>query len=171
MNQPEASLLDTVLDALVERIAGRAAEKVLESLRPVLQGARPADAANLLDAKAAAEKLHVPVGAVYKLSASGRLPAVKVGARLRFRVSDLEQFIEQGTRSADRVRALAAAAQAETGMERFGAHRAPASTRGPRVAALASSGKGTRQQATAEPGLKVVTNNDPGTAKSRRTGA
>ncbi|MBI5486606.1 MAG: helix-turn-helix domain-containing protein [Deltaproteobacteria bacterium] len=169
MSEPGASLLDGVLDVLVERIAERAATLVVERLQQAGEHPQPAEDTRLLDPKAVAAKLEVPLGAVYKMSASGKLPAVKVGGRLRFRLSDIELFIVQGTRSEDRVRELAAAVQADAGRARCWARRAPAPRRA-RAPGPARPADGSGRPATSEPGLKVLTNNDPDTAHPRRRG-
>jgi excisionase family DNA binding protein len=159
-----------LLDAICERIAGRAAELILERLQLVLEGAGPGDGSNLLDAKAVAGKPRVPVGAVYKMSASGKLPALKVGGRLRFRVSDVERFIEQGTRSEDKVQELAAAAQTDAGRAGCSTRCTGRPRRETTVRGRADHADEHPSRAAVEPALKVLTNNNPGAAGTRRSG-
>ncbi len=58
-------------------------------------------ASGLVDEKAAAEILDTTPGTLSVWRSTGRyaLPFVKIGRKVRYRVSDLEQWIEQRTRS------------------------------------------------------------------------
>lgn len=159
-----------VLEGLVEEVADRAAEKILDRLRPEIGRPEPAAGVTLLDAKAVAEKLQVPVGAVYKLASSGRLTSVKVGGRLRFRLSDVLTFIEQGTRSDERVRELATSALADARRPRFPARTASASRRGTSRTGSARHGSGSPTKSPADTSLKVLTNHNPDAATGRKSG-
>jgi len=51
----------------------------------------------LLDVRAVAERLSVSARAIWKWQASGRLPApVRLGRSVRWRSSDIDEWIEQG---------------------------------------------------------------------------
>ena len=165
----DANLLDTMLDALVERIADLAAEKVVERLGA--EGWAPAQPVEeqLLDVEATAARLQVPRSGIYKMATSGQLPAVKVGARLRFRLSDIEEFITQATRSEERVRALAASARAVATQPQHEPHRGSASRRDRGERTMTRDGSSERP-APAAAALKVLTNNDPDDAPTRRAG-
>ena len=52
----------------------------------------------LLDAKEAAQLLHVPRSTLYELVRSRHLPHVRVGRGLRFTRLDLAHWVEQNTR-------------------------------------------------------------------------
>jgi excisionase family DNA binding protein len=170
VDTPLDQTLADLLDGLADRIAERAAAIVLRQLDERERPAGSAEDDRLLNVEATAARLAVPVGAVYKMSSSGKLTAVKVGGRLRFRVADIEQLIEQGTRSESRVRALAAAAQAAAGRSRCAIRRAPRSKRRASATGSAKPTAGSASTTPVEPDIKVVTNNDPDAANSRRTG-
>jgi excisionase family DNA binding protein len=158
-----------LIDALADRIAERAAEIVLERLRPEIVHSRDHDDTRLIDVHAAAGKLSVAESAIYKLAGSGRLPSVKVGGRLRFRVADIEKLIEQGTRSDERVRELARVVQAGGGEVRQS--RRPATSRrrpaSPRPAQRADESS---PRTAVETPLKVLTTDAPDAADARRSG-
>jgi len=65
---------------------------------------------DLLDVRAAAQRLGVYPPAIYKLAnakdPADRLPVVRIGGRLRFRESDIERFV------ADRVESSSGPAEA-----------------------------------------------------------
>jgi excisionase family DNA binding protein len=105
------SALETIAEVLAERVADIVVERLREDAPR--QPATPDD--RLLDPAGAAERLAVSKNAIYKLTESGALPAVKVGGRLRFRNSDIDRFIAGATRSDDRVRELAAEVLADSG--------------------------------------------------------
>lgn len=54
----------------------------------------------LLDVKAAAKMLGVAPSTVYQWSYERRIASVKIGASLRFRLSDIEKLIRQSLRPA-----------------------------------------------------------------------
>ncbi len=167
MSEPTAGALDAVLDALAGRIAERAAELVVGRLQA--EGWSPAQQSEeqLLDVAATAAKLAVPTSAVYKLTAAGRIPAVRVGGRLRVRSADIDRFILENMRSSQRVAELARAAQADgVPQPRRGSTRSqrPPSRR------RANRTNGPSPHAAAEPSLKVLTNNEPGATDGRRSG-
>lgn len=92
------------LDALFERFAARLEERLGES------GSR----ARLLDVDAAAAFLSIRPRTVYKKAARGELPFVKVGGALRFRVDELEQYVEARSLSPGRIAAEADLARRAT---------------------------------------------------------
>lgn len=96
---------------LVEAVAQRTADLVAERLAE-RSGPAPREPEQLLDIAEAARRLAVSRGAVYKLAESGSLASVKLGGRLRFRVADLEAYVERHLRSDERVEALARAVRA-----------------------------------------------------------
>jgi excisionase family DNA binding protein len=95
------------LEAFVELLAERVADILLDRLRSEMTLQAPPVEDRLLDVAGVAERLSVPKNAVYKMAERGTLTAVKVGGRLRFRSSDVERFIANGTRSEERVEELA----------------------------------------------------------------
>ena len=76
---------------LVEAIAERAAELVLERLRA--EQAEPVD--RWLDVKAAAAYTRLPVGQLYKLTAARRIPHVRRGRRLLFDRTELDAWLRE----------------------------------------------------------------------------
>lgn len=60
---------------------------------------KPTEKSNLVDEKAAADILGVSGGTLSVWRSTGRyaLPYVKVGRRVRYRLSDLEKWLEQRT--------------------------------------------------------------------------
>lgn len=73
-------------DELLERIAQRAAELVVER--------QVANASPWLDTKGAAEYLAAPVSRVHDLVQLGRLTPCRDGRRLLFRRDDLDRYLE-----------------------------------------------------------------------------
>jgi len=58
---------------------------------------RDANAPALLDARAAAAYLAVNIETLYRLARAGELPHTRVGRALRFRLVDLERYLEEQT--------------------------------------------------------------------------
>ena len=71
---------------------------------------RPAAEVDLLDVGAAARRLGLAVGTVYRKAAKCELPSVKLGERVLFRPADLDAYAEARRRSPERVRELVARA-------------------------------------------------------------
>ena len=72
---------------LIEKVAERAAELLAERT--------PADD-QWLDVAEAAEYLRCPTSRIYALTSAGRIPHHHDGARLLFRKSELDDWVEQG---------------------------------------------------------------------------
>jgi excisionase family DNA binding protein len=53
-------------------------------------------AAQLLTAEQVAERWQVPVSQAYRLAREGRIPSVKLGKYIRFRLADIEAFEADG---------------------------------------------------------------------------
>jgi len=68
------------------------------------------DGDRLLDVDAAARRLGLAVGTVYRKAAKCELPSVKIGERVLFRPADLDAYAQERRRSPERVKALATAA-------------------------------------------------------------
>src|SRR5438105_15034249 len=62
------------------------------------------EATDLLDVAAAARRLGLAVGTVYRKAAKCELPSVKLGERVLFRPADLDAYAEARRRSPERVR-------------------------------------------------------------------
>jgi len=169
VSTPLDEMASGLLDALVERIAERAAEIVLQRLDEREQPPHPPADDRLLDVKEVAARLSVPASAVYKLADAGKLASVKVGGRLRFRASEVERFIERGTRSDERVRELARTAQADAMQA---GRRTPAATASKRrgIPPRSAPRGGVRATRPAnEQVLKVLTKESPDRANTRRS--
>jgi excisionase family DNA binding protein len=166
MNTPLDQVSSSLLDTIVEQVAQRIAEIVLDRLRT--EGWSPGRRSDeqLLGVEAAAAKLAVPPSAIYKLTASGRLPAVKVGGRLRIRRADIDQFIIDNVRTDQRVSAMARAAQAGATAGTSRSRPRPSRTTSRRRVARSAPPSHDATEAT----LKVVTNDDPNATPTRRSG-
>jgi excisionase family DNA binding protein len=55
----------------------------------------------LLDVRELATALALPIGSVYKLVEAGTIPHVRLGARIRFETSAIEDWIANNRRSAE----------------------------------------------------------------------
>jgi excisionase family DNA binding protein len=102
-------------DALIEDLAHRLAERVVEKLELVLEkmSLNPQeDDGALLDVQEAAAKLSLAPSTVYRLSREGKIPSLKIGSTLRFRTSDLSDFLCSRARGSQRVQDLARSARA-----------------------------------------------------------
>lgn len=53
----------------------------------------------LLDPKTLASKLGIRLGTLYTWSHKRKIPSVKVGAKLKFRTSDVEKWLKKQERS------------------------------------------------------------------------
>jgi excisionase family DNA binding protein len=84
------SLTLTLPPPLVDGIAERAAELVLERLGENRHGA------GYLDVRAAAEFLSCPVSRIYALASAKRIPHHRDGSRLLFDRHELRAYIEGG---------------------------------------------------------------------------
>lgn len=78
------------LDALMERLADRAAELVLERL-----GTRPAEAPLLLTVDTAARMLDKSPMAVRKMIQRGQLRKVREGRRVRIPRVEIDRYLER----------------------------------------------------------------------------
>ena len=58
---------------------------------------RDANAPALLDARAAAAYLAMNIETLYRLARAGELPHTRVGRALRFRLVDLDRYLEEQT--------------------------------------------------------------------------
>jgi len=85
-------------------------EVLREELGHLLGQVRPGAEADLLDVDAAARRLGLAVGTVYRKAAKCELPSVKIGERVLFRPADLDAYAQERRRSPERVKALATAA-------------------------------------------------------------
>lgn len=105
--EPEVAELDAgaVIDAqgatarLAAVLSARGATLAAQEARPA---APPT--ADLLGAKAAAKRLGLSTPTIYRLTARGELPAVRVGDSVRFDPADLARFIEIRKSGAHQVR-------------------------------------------------------------------
>ncbi len=84
-------VLEHLLDELADRIAERLAERVA---RPSSRSEADAPAPHLLTVREAAQVLRVSVSTVYKRVETKRLPHVRDGARILFRLVDLNSYVE-----------------------------------------------------------------------------
>ncbi len=100
-------LLDAGLEELVETVAARTAELVLQRLTSNERMADEPSHQGLLNVGEAAAYLSLSVSSMYKLSSSGRLTSVKMGGRLRFRRSDLDRYVAGHRRGQNVVEELA----------------------------------------------------------------
>jgi hypothetical protein len=91
-------------EELVEAIAERAAELVVERLRD--QQAAQDGPRWLYGAKAAAEYLGWPVGRVEKLTAATVLPCRRIGQRCSYRTDELAAFPEDHYEGPPRLRSV-----------------------------------------------------------------
>jgi len=107
--QQGADLMGPVVDMLVERVAHRVAELILDRLGH--SSCQEVGEEELLDVEAAARYLSLSKSTIYKLSSSGRLNTVKMGTRSRFRRRDLNHYIKENHRSSDKIVELAAEAR------------------------------------------------------------
>ena len=78
---------------LVDQVAGRTADLVVERLGGSGVGEEPAGE-EVLDVAGAAAFLRLGTSTVYKLSSSGKLASVKLGGRRVFRRSDLDAYLD-----------------------------------------------------------------------------
>jgi excisionase family DNA binding protein len=78
---------------LLAAIEERLREVIREEIRSALKERKPEPL--LLNTEQAAEKLQLPVSWVASAARDGRLPCVKLGHHVRFKVSDLEAFIDE----------------------------------------------------------------------------
>lgn len=80
---------------LVQMSAADLAELVRREVRAALDEARPAPApASVLNSDEAAQFLKMPVDTLRKRVRAGEVPSFKIGNLLRFRVADLEGYID-----------------------------------------------------------------------------
>jgi len=86
------------LEGIMDMIAERVAAQVGRLLTTVLAGQHGPGLGKLLGVHEAASILSLSTSSVYKMSAAGKLPAVHLGNRLLFRLSDLEDYVEQNRR-------------------------------------------------------------------------
>ncbi|NIT35166.1 MAG: helix-turn-helix domain-containing protein [candidate division Zixibacteria bacterium] len=57
---------------------------------------------SLLKPREVAEALNIAISSVHRLAAKGQLPCIWVGGQRRFRATDIERVIENGTAPAER---------------------------------------------------------------------
>ncbi|MHB8513688.1 MAG: helix-turn-helix domain-containing protein [Actinomycetota bacterium] len=55
------------------------------------------DSKRLLNVPELAERLGIPVQSVYPLVAQGKIPSVRIGCRIRFRESDLDEWLSHSS--------------------------------------------------------------------------
>ena len=79
-----------VAEELIERIAHRVAELVVERSQPV------DDVEGFLDVVGAAEFLACPKSRIYSLASLGRIPHYHDGSRLLFDRDELRRFVANG---------------------------------------------------------------------------
>ena len=101
--------MNSVIDVLVERVAHQVAQLVSDQIGRTSGQDRGEE--ELLDVDAAARYLSLSKSTVYKLSSTGRLDTVKMGARSRWRLRDLDHYIEENHRSSGKIVELAAEAR------------------------------------------------------------
>lgn len=105
------SAFELAIDDIVERIAQRTADIVVERLeaRRNMPPARAgSDEVDLLDVTAAARRLGMAKSTLYKKANSGEVPSVKVGGRRMFRPRDLDEWVEARVQTEDTIIDLAA---------------------------------------------------------------
>jgi excisionase family DNA binding protein len=99
------------MSALVEEIRAAVQQALREELPRALAELRgssaSAPATELLGVAAAARRLGLRTGTVYKMAARGELPSHKIGGRRLFAPADLDAFAEARRCSPERVRELA----------------------------------------------------------------
>jgi excisionase family DNA binding protein len=100
----EIEALVVGLTAMVEQAVERAIERRL----PVNESPVPSNGDVLVGVHDAAKRLGLARATIYKMAARVELASVKIGSRLRFRVSDLNDFAEKHRRSPELVARLAA---------------------------------------------------------------
>ena len=93
-----------------DEIKAAVREVLREELQQFLGQVLPPTDADLLDVDAAARRLGLAVGTVYRKAAKCDLPSVKLGERVLFRPADLDAYAEARRRSPERVRELVARA-------------------------------------------------------------
>ena len=101
--------MSAVVDLMIDRLAHRVADMVLERIGNICSPETEGE--DLLDVEGAAQYLSLSKSTVYKLSSSGQLDTVKMGARSRFRRSDLDRYVEENHRGSGKIVALAAEAR------------------------------------------------------------
>jgi excisionase family DNA binding protein len=87
----------------VRRVLREELPRVLAELQ---QGQQPHAVEDLVGVGAAARRLGLAVGTVYKLAGKCELPSVKIGARLLFKLADLDVYAAARRRSPERVKAF-----------------------------------------------------------------
>ena len=98
------------LSCLVDQVADRTAQIVVERLEAGGAGEEPAGA-EALTVVEAADFLTLGRSTIYKAAASGKLASVKLGGRLVFRRADLLDYLEAHRRGDEVVGSLAKAAR------------------------------------------------------------
>jgi len=86
MAEPKDMLVTLSVEELSALIR-REVKAALRDFTPEAKAARP-----ILDSEEAAEYLRMPVGVLRKRTAKGEIPHFKIGAVLRYRVTELEEY-------------------------------------------------------------------------------
>jgi excisionase family DNA binding protein len=81
---------------LVQLTADDLAVLVRREVAAALAEYRPGPIAPVLDSEEAAAFLKMPIDTLRKRVREGKIPSFKIGALLRFRVSELEAFVKGG---------------------------------------------------------------------------
>ena len=93
-------------DALAECLKELLREVVAEEIRRALADHNGGPRPLLLDTNQTAKLLQVPPSWVASAARRGDIPSVKLGHHVRFRVADIEDFIEQKNRETDNEHSL-----------------------------------------------------------------
>jgi len=99
--------MSALQDEMREAVRQALREELPRVLAELRQGVQP-QAADLVGVEAAARRLGLRPGTIYKLAASIALPSHKIGGRLVFSHVDLDAYAAARRRSQERVAQLAA---------------------------------------------------------------
>jgi excisionase family DNA binding protein len=89
-----------VSDLLVTLTVDQLRQIVREELKAVGQGRTVAPLPPVLTSEQASEYLQIPVGVLRKRTAKGEVPSFKIGAVLRYRRAELDEWIAAGGKKA-----------------------------------------------------------------------
>lgn len=94
--QTIGEILQPILDTLAEKVAKYLAEKITKQLAESNQHLGKADEKEFLNLEKAAKFLDVSKSTLYKMTSKKKIPFYKRGKQLRFKLADLDGWIEEG---------------------------------------------------------------------------
>ena len=78
----------------LEILADTLSRKVLEKIKPLLQG-NGKDNNGLFTVETLAQYLNIPKSTIYKMTSLNEIPYLKIGNTLRFRGTDIDKWLQE----------------------------------------------------------------------------